>query len=145
MTIFAIPPNRDDKILEENGNTTFRFARFLENIAEILRNLSNQEINTQDENYTFVSDDAGKIIRNTTSTVNQRYTIPSNADVDYPLGTFINIQNDSLLSLSIRIDTDTLTSSAGLGSGNRVLGPSGEAKIVKVDATTWKITGAQLT
>lgn len=142
---FAIPPNRGDEILDENGQMEFRFARFLENVASIIRGLQFRPINTQESDYTLVLEDAGKIIRKTSSTAAQSYTIPPNTVVTFEIGTFINIQNDGDTSLNVIIDTDTLTSSAGLGNGGRTIATNGEATIVKVADTLWKITGDQLT
>ena len=75
----------------------------------------------------------------------QTYTIPNNDSVEFEIGTQIEIQNDGSVSMLIAITDDTLTSSADGTTGTRTLAASGEARIVKVEKTKWKIRGENLT
>ena len=63
----------------------------------------------------------------------------------YPIGTFIGIDNEGGGTLSIAITTDTLVFADDGTTGTRTLGDSGYAVAQKVDTTTWKIAGKQLT
>jgi len=137
-----IPPNRST-LLE--GKPNLRFAAFLVELTAAVNKLTAPPVNTQDSSYTFVLADAGSIIRKTSTTVNQIYTIPANVDVAIEVGSQIEIQNDGTVDLDIAIDTDTLTSEAGLGTGTRILAAAGSAVLRKVAATKWKIRGEQLT
>lgn len=140
----VIAPNRFEKILENDKMST-RFAQYMESLERTVNNLSFRPVNTQDANYTFVLADAGAIVRKTSVAAAQTYTIAASDSVQFPIGTYINIQNDGISTLKVAIITDTLTSSAGLGTGPRTVGVSGEATLVKVDATNWKISGEQIT
>lgn len=140
-----IAPNRNDRLVDERGAPGLRFAAVLEDLAENVNNLTALPINTQDSNYTFVLEDAGQIIRKTSNTTLQTYTIPDNDSVTFEIGTQIEIQNDGSVSLTIAITTDTLTFSADGTTGSRTLAAAGEVRLVKVATTEWKIRGEGLT
>ena len=140
-----IAPNRHNAVVDEGGRFVRRSADVIEDLVNDVNDLMALPINTQDSSYTFLLTDAGKIIRKTSTTLLQTYTIPANSSAAFDLGTEIQVQNDGTVALSIAIDSDTLTSSAGLGVGTRILGASGEARLTKVTATSWKISGEQVT
>jgi hypothetical protein len=70
----------------------------------------------------------------------QTITIPANSSVPFEIGTTIVIINANFTS-TIAITTDTLRL-AGIGTaGNRTLSTYGMATLVKIDATTWMVSG----
>ena len=138
-------PNRFDSLVDEDGLPSSLFSEVLENLVEDVNNLGALPINTQDSNYTLVLEDSGQIIRKTSSIGSQTYTIPDNDSVEFDLGTQIEIQNDGSVSMLIAITDDTLISSVNGETGVRLLAASGEARIVKVEKTKWKIRGENLT
>ena len=93
-------------------------------------------------NYTCVLSDAGKHIFTATGGVS--WTIPSNAAVAYPIGTTIAFINQSSTACTISVTTDTMyVVSSGI-TGNRTLSGYGMATVVKTTATTWMISGNNL-
>jgi hypothetical protein len=101
------------------------------------------EINGQTADYTLVLSDKGKTIRFTGSTAAQTMTIPANGSVAYPDGTMIAFQNDSSVTVSIAITTDTMTGTDGT-TGTRTLGVSDTAVVQKVASTSWKYAASDL-
>lgn len=102
-------------------------------------------INIQDSSYTYVLADRGVTVRKTSVTASQVYTIPSNDDVEYELGTMLGFDNDGTVSADFAIDTDTLTSRDDGTTGTRTIGPGGGCVALKVAATNWKVSGDQMT
>lgn len=94
--------------------------------------------------YTMVLGDAGQTVRTTGSTAAQTITIPANGSVAYAIGTMIGIENDSSVSWSLAITTDTLTWSKDNTTGTRTLAAGASAVIHKTTATTWKVSGSAL-
>jgi hypothetical protein len=70
----------------------------------------------------------------------QTITIPANSSVPLEIGTTIVIINANVTS-SIAITTDTLRLVGTTTTGTRTLSAYGMATIVKVDTTTWMISG----
>jgi hypothetical protein len=101
--------------------------------------------NSQSAAYTTVISDSGKHILHPTADNNARtFTIDSNANVPYPIGTAITFINQ-INTVTIAITSDTLVL-AGLGStGSRTLAANGMATAVKIATTTWMISGTGLT
>ena len=102
--------------------------------------------NRQSANYVATYADSGKDIIHPLSDANNRtFTIPSNASVPYANGTvltFINMAN----TVTINVASDTMYL-AGDITGNtaaRNLGVYGLATAVKIDTTTWIISGTNL-
>lgn len=97
--------------------------------------------NSQSTAYTTVAADAGKHILHPTADNNPRtFTIDSNTNVPYPIGTTITFVNQ-INTLTIAITTDTLTlAGAGL-TGSRTLAANGVATALKVATTAWVING----
>lgn len=101
------------------------------------------EINTQNGNYTTVMTDKGKTIHKATSTVSITHTIDSNANVAYPIGTLMAFKNSGTVNMTVAITSDTLTGTDA-ATGSRTLGPSHEAVIQKLTATTWSYAASDL-
>lgn len=101
--------------------------------------------NSQSTAYTTVMADRGKIILHPTADNNARtFTIDSNANVAYPIGTVIGFDNQ-INTLTIAITSDTLVLAGAGSTGSRSLAASGIAFAVKESSTVWKIFGTGLT
>jgi hypothetical protein len=101
-------------------------------------------VNTQPNAYQFVLSDANKLVFQTGGGTHT-YTIPANATVAFPVGTGITVVNGAGAgALTIAITTDTLVWAANGSTGGRTLGSGGMATMVKVAATTWYISGSQV-
>lgn len=101
--------------------------------------------NSQSTAYTTVMTDAGKHILHPTADNNARtFTIDSNANVAYPIGTTITFINQ-INTITIAITTDTMTLYPAGTTGSRTLAAFGSATAVKVASTSWVITGIGLT
>ena len=108
--------------------------------------------NIQVSNYTTVLSDQGKHIfypgTMGTAGTGRTWTIDSNANVEYPVGadiTFVNQGSGSAGTVSILVDTDTLTLFPSGTSGTRILAPYGIATALKIEATKWLIAGVGIT
>lgn len=101
--------------------------------------------NSQSAAYTTVLTDSGKHILHPTADNNPRtFTIDSNANVAYPIGTAITFVNQ-INTLTIAITADTMTL-AGVGTtGSRTLAANGMATALKISTTGWIISGTGLT
>lgn len=75
----------------------------------------------------------------------QTLTVPANASIAFPVGTRVEVINDSGNAWSIAITTDTLEQFVTGDTGTRTLADNGKAILEKVAATTWKISGLGLT
>lgn len=94
--------------------------------------------------YTLALTDAGTLLYHPPADTTVRtWTIPANASVAFPVGTIITLDNDyGAGALTIAITTDTLVLVGTAGStGSRSIAPGGQATIVKVSATRWRISG----
>lgn len=100
--------------------------------------------NAKTASYQLGLTDAGKDIYISGTTASQTITIPANASVAFPVGTIIQITNDSNQNWSIAITTDTLLWSPNNTTGTRTLAAAGQATIRKVSATRWWISGVGL-
>lgn len=103
--------------------------------------------NSKSAAYTTVLSDAGKhIFHPSADTTARTWTIDSNANVAYPVGTavtFINQNGAGVITIAITSDTMRL---AGAGTtGNRTLAANGIATAVKIASTEWIISGTGLT
>lgn len=98
--------------------------------------------NSQSAAYTTVLADAGKSIFHPASDNNARtFTIDSNANVAFPIGTIIEFINMAAASTTIAITVDTLTLLPTGTTGPRTLAQYGRASAEKIDATDWVISG----
>jgi hypothetical protein len=95
--------------------------------------------------YTTVLADAGTQILHPTADNNARtFTIDSNANVAYAIGTTITFVNQ-INTLSIAITSDTLQLAGSATTGTRTLAAGGLATAIKVTSTLWFISGSGLT
>ena len=100
--------------------------------------------NSQSAAYTTVLSDAGKHLLHPTADNNARtFTIDSNANVPYPVGTAITFINQ-INTVTIAITTDTLTLAGAGTTGSRTLAANGIATAIKVTTTLWFISGTGL-
>jgi hypothetical protein len=93
-----------------------------------------------------LTDGGGHVYHPSADTTARTWTIPANASVAFPIGSAITIINDSSAgALTIAITSDTLVQ-AGTGStGSRTLAANGDATLLKIGATRWRINGTGLT
>lgn len=103
-------------------------------------------INSQSGNYTTVAADAGKMLLHPSGAgAGDTYTIDSNANVAYEIGSAITFCNMDSNALSIAITSDTLNLAGAGTTGTRSLAQYGIATAVKVTTTGWIISGTGLT
>lgn len=101
--------------------------------------------NSQSGNYTCVAGDSGKhIFHPSGSGAGDTFTIPANASVAYEIGTAISFVNMDSNAVSIAVTTDTMNLAGAGTTGTRTLAQYGIATALKVDATTWLISGTGL-
>lgn len=104
--------------------------------------------NSQSAAYTTVLGDKGKCIFHPASDDNARtFTIDSNANVAYAIGTCISFLN-MINTVTIAITSDTMTLIAGSGTGttgSRTLAAGGFCTAMKISSTAWVIWGVGLT
>ena len=102
--------------------------------------------NSKSANYTTILTDAGKFIYHPASDANARtFTIDSNANVAYILGTVISFVNLSANALTIAITADTMYLAGPGTTGSRTLAQYGCATALKTDTPAWIISGTGLT
>jgi hypothetical protein len=102
--------------------------------------------NSQSAAYTCVLADSGKHIFHPSSDANARtFTIPANSSVAYPIGTAITFINMTAAVVTIAITTDTMYLSSAGTTGSRSLAQYGSATALKIDSTSWIISGSGLT
>jgi hypothetical protein len=102
--------------------------------------------NAQTGNYTLVLADRGKsVVMGDGTATAITATIPANSSVAFPIGTVIIFVNLNTVGLSIAITTDTLTLANSTTTGTRTLARNGLATCVKINTTSWLISGAGLT
>ncbi len=102
--------------------------------------------NSQSAAYTTVAADSGKHILHPSGDANARtFTIDSNANVAYPVGTAITFVNQTSQVVTIAITSDTLTLAGTTTSGSRSLAQNGVATALKITSTIWVISGTGLT
>jgi hypothetical protein len=96
-------------------------------------------------NYTALLIDSAHMICNSSASA-VTFTIPANASVGYPNGTWLFFLNPcSMGTVTIAITTDTLSLSPNGLTGSRTLAACGTATAFKYGTTTWMIWGSGLT
>ena len=103
--------------------------------------------NSKSAAYTTVLADANThILHPSADTTARTFTIDSNANVPYPIGTAITFVNQNAAGVvTIAITTDTMRL-AGAGTiGSRTLAANGIATALKITSTEWIISGTGLT
>lgn len=102
--------------------------------------------NSKSADYTTVlSDSAKHLFHPSTDANNRTFTIDSNANVPYSIGTAITFVNMSANNLSIAITSDTMTLAGAGTTGTRTLAQNGIATALKIGTTEWLISGTNLT
>ena len=103
--------------------------------------------NSQSAAYTTVLADAGKhIFHPSADTTARVWTIDSNANVAYPIGTAITFVNQNAGgAITIAITADTMRLAGAGTTGSRTLAANGIATALKVTSTEWIISGTNLT
>lgn len=103
--------------------------------------------NSQSAAYTTVLADSGKHIYHPSADTTARiWTIDSNANVAYPIGTAITFINDtSAWVITISITSDTLVLAGAWTTGSRTLAANWTATAIKVTSTRWQISWVNLT
>jgi hypothetical protein len=101
------------------------------------------ELQNQNGNYTLVLGDKGKTILKGAGGAGETITIPANASVAFPLGTWVAIDNDGGGDLSIAITTDVLAATDGT-VGTQTLGDNQVAVIQKIAATKWRYSASDI-
>lgn len=103
--------------------------------------------NSQSAAYTTVAADSGKhIFHPSADTTARTFTIDSNANVAYPVGTAITfINQNGAGTVTIAITSDTMRLAGSGTTGSRTLAANGVATAVKVTSTEWIISGTGLT
>lgn len=101
--------------------------------------------NSKSAAYTTVAADANKHIYHPIADNNPRtFTIDSNANVAYTIGTAITFVN-GINTVTIAITSDTMYLAGTGTTGSRTLAAYGVATALKIDTTTWIISGTGLT
>jgi len=106
----------------------------------------NVPISSKSAAYTTVLADSGKVIFHPSTDANARtFTIDSNANVAYPLGTVLTFINMTSQVVTIAITSDTMYLAGTGTTGSRSLAQYGMASAIKMTSTTWIISGSGLT
>lgn len=102
--------------------------------------------NSQSADYTLVLADAGKhIFHPASDTTARAFTIPANAAVAYPIGTVVTVINETGAgTVTLGITSDTLRFLGNGATGSRTITASGYAMAIKVAATTWVLSGVNV-
>jgi hypothetical protein len=103
--------------------------------------------NSQSAAYTTVLTDSGKhIYHPSADTTARTFTIDSNANVAYSIGTALTFVNDTSGGvITIAITGDTLILAGAGTTGSRTLAANGIATALKIGTTRWMISGTGLT
>lgn len=102
-------------------------------------------ISSKSAAYTTVLGDANTAIYHPSTDNNPRtFTIDSNANVAYTVGTCLTFVNE-INTVTIAIASDTLTMQGTGSTGSRSLAANGIATALKVASTKWVISGTGLT
>lgn len=97
--------------------------------------------------YTFALSDRRRTkLHPSSDTTARTWTIPANASVAFPIGAELEVINQNAAGvLTVAITTDTMRLSPGGTTGSRTLAANGWARIRKITATEWIISGTGLT
>jgi hypothetical protein len=92
-----------------------------------------EQVNTQSAAYTFVASDAGNIV-SLDDTTNRDFTVPTNANVPFPVGTRITVIAANSGHLTVVGDTGvTVTGSGNLNSAGQI------GSLVKLGTDSWVV------
>ena len=102
--------------------------------------------NSQGASYNVLLSDTGRHLYHAIGQAAATYTIPTNANVAFTVGSAITFINFSANAVTIAVtSTDTLYLSSAGTTGNRTLAQYGIATAVKITSTSWLISGSGLT
>lgn len=102
--------------------------------------------NSQSASYNVVLADTGRHLYHAIGQAAATYTIPTNANVPFTVGSAITFINFSANAVTVAVtSTDTLYLSSAGTTGNRTLAQYGIATAVKITSTSWIISGNGLT
>ena len=103
--------------------------------------------NSKSADYTTLLTDSGKhIFHPEADTTARTFTIDSNANVAYPIGTAITFVNQNAGgAITIVITSDTMRLAGPGTTGSRTLAANGVATAIKITSTEWIISGTNLT
>ena len=145
--IFTMSPGKTLTVsntiaLAGTDSTTMTFPSASASIGYI-----NVPQNSQSAAYTTVLADQGKhLLHPSADTTARIFTIDSNANVAYPVGTAITFVNQNAAGvLTIAITTDTMRLAGAGTTGSRTLAANGVATALKITTTEWIISGTGLT
>jgi hypothetical protein len=136
----SVSPASADTVagLQSGANVEFAFSAmkpFFDAISQ----------NSKSAAYTTVLGDAGKHILHPAADNNARtFTIDSNANVAYPVGTALTFVNE-INTVTIAITSDTMTLAGAGTTGSRTLAANGIATALKITSTKWIISGTGVT
>lgn len=130
-----------------SGSTLVNAINEITNPAEYSVGYLGIPQNSQSAAYTTVLTDSGKHLYHPSADTTARiWTIDSNANVAYPVGTAITFVNDTSAGvITLAITDDTLVLAGDGSTGSRTLAASGMATAIKITATRWMISGSGLT
>lgn len=91
--------------------------------------------------YTAVLADANtQLLHPLADGTNRIFTIPANASVAYPIGTCLTFVNQTA-TLTLAINSDTMVLAGSGSTGSRTIAANGMASVIKINATTWFLSG----
>lgn len=103
-------------------------------------------INSQSSNYTIVASDSGKMLLHPSGAGSgDTFTLDSNANVPFEVGTAITFVNMDSNTLEIAITSDAMYLAGAGTTGSRTLAQYGVATAVKLTSTSWIVSGTGLT
>jgi hypothetical protein len=129
--------------LSVTGALTFNGALTTDNTTADEAGFKGLPQNLQAANYTLVLTDAGKCIYEQ-SGGGHTWTIPANASVAFPVGSAVTFINAGSAANTVAITTDSLMLAGTSSTGSRTLAVNGMATAVKINSTTWMISGTGL-
>ena len=101
-------------------------------------------VNNTTSNYTLALADQGEMIYNSGNSIT--VTVPSNANVAFPIGSVIALAQYSSGSMTIVAQTGVTIALVGTSQiGNRTLAATGMASLTQVATNIWLATGTNLT
>ena len=140
-------------VLAANNGTEFTAATFRTNLGLAIGTnvqafdaqlASTIPQNSKSAAYTTVLTDGEKHILHPAADNNARtFTIDSNANVAYPVGTCLTFVNE-INTVTIAITADTMKLAGTGATGSRTLAANGIATALKTGTTSWWISGAGL-
>lgn len=106
-----------------------------------------RSINSQSAAYTFTGMDAARTVLHPSADTSARtFTVPANSATAFEIGAELEVVNQNGAGvITIAITTDTMRLAGAGTTGSRTLAANGMARIKKLTATEWIISGVGLT